>query len=94
LILGLLVTFNKLKMLLELAGIGYPERVWMPRPCRCSRPGWMGPCAAWASIKCGGWWPVGGLPPCKGRQGTAGPWQYSRLFLCFTPNPEGSCMTP
>ena len=23
----------------------------------CSRPGWMGPWAAWSSIKCGGWWP-------------------------------------
>ena len=22
----------------------------MPRPCRCSRPGWMGPWAAWSSI--------------------------------------------
>uniref|UniRef100_A0A803YM47 G-protein coupled receptors family 1 profile domain-containing protein n=1 Tax=Meleagris gallopavo TaxID=9103 RepID=A0A803YM47_MELGA len=23
----------------------------------CSRPGWIGPWAAWAGIKCGGWWP-------------------------------------
>ena len=34
-----------------------PERLWMPHPWRCSRPGWMGPWAAWSSIKCGGWWP-------------------------------------
>ena len=27
----------------------------MPHPWRCSRPGWMGPWAAWADIKCGGW---------------------------------------
>ena len=34
-------------------------RCWhrMPRPWRCSRPDWMGPWAAWSSIKCGGWWP-------------------------------------
>ena len=39
------------------------ERLWMPRPWRCSRPGWMGPWAAWSSIKWGGWWPcpAGGL---------------------------------
>jgi len=30
----------------------------MPHPRRCSSPGWMGPWAAWSSIKCGGWWPV------------------------------------
>ena len=34
-----------------------PERLWMPHPWRCSRPGWMGPWAAWAGMKCGGWWP-------------------------------------
>ena len=34
-----------------------PERLWMPCPWRCSRPGWMGPWAAWSTIKCGGWWP-------------------------------------
>ena len=34
-----------------------PERLWMPHPWRCSRPGWMGPWAVWSSIKCGGWWP-------------------------------------
>ena len=30
---------------------------FLPCPWRCSRPGWMGPWAAWSSIKCGGWWP-------------------------------------
>jgi len=34
-----------------------PERLWMPHPWRCSRPGWMGPWAAWPSVKCGDWWP-------------------------------------
>ena len=29
----------------------------MPRPWRCSRPGWMGLWAAWSSITYGGWWP-------------------------------------
>ena len=33
-----------------------PERLWMLHPWRCSRPGWMGPWAAWAGITCGGWW--------------------------------------
>ena len=39
------------------SGTGCPERLWMLHPWRCSRPGWMGPWAAWSSIKCGGWWP-------------------------------------
>ena len=39
------------------AGTGCPEKLWMPHPWRCSRPGWMGPWAAWSSIKCEGWWP-------------------------------------
>ena len=39
------------------AGTGCPERLWMPHSWRCSRPGWMGPWAAWSSIKCGGWRP-------------------------------------
>ena len=34
-----------------------PERLWMPHPWRCSRPGWTGPGAAWFSITCGDWWP-------------------------------------
>ena len=34
-----------------------PERLWMPHPWRCSGPGWMGPWAAWSSIRYGGWWP-------------------------------------
>ena len=33
-------------------GCGCPIHPW-----RCSRPGWMGPWAAWAGMKCGGWWP-------------------------------------
>jgi len=41
----------------EVLATGCPERLWMPRPWRCSRPGWMGPWAAWSSITCGGWWP-------------------------------------
>ena len=32
-------------------GCGCPVHPW-----RCSRPGWMGPWAAWAGMKCGGWW--------------------------------------
>ena len=39
------------------AGTGCPDRLWMHHPWRCSRPGWMGPWAAWSSIKCGGWQP-------------------------------------
>jgi len=38
-------------------GTGCPERLWMPCPWRWSMPGWMGPWAAWSSIKWGGWWP-------------------------------------
>jgi len=30
------------------AGTGCPEKLWMPHPWRCSRPGWMGPWAAWS----------------------------------------------
>ena len=26
-------------------GAGHPERLWMPCPWRCSRPGWMWPWA-------------------------------------------------
>ena len=39
------------------AGTGCPERLWMPCPWRCSRPGWMRPLAAWSGIRYGGWWP-------------------------------------
>ena len=39
------------------AETGCPERLWMPCPWRCSRPGWMGPWTAWSSIRYGGWWP-------------------------------------
>ena len=35
-----------------------PERLWMPiHPWRYSGPDGMGPWAAWAGIKHGGWWP-------------------------------------
>ena len=33
-----------------------PERLWIPHPWRCSRPGWMGPWAAWSSTRSEGWW--------------------------------------
>jgi len=39
------------------AGIGCLERLWMPHPWRCSRPGWIEPWAAWSSSRSGGWWP-------------------------------------
>jgi len=39
------------------AGTGCPERLWMFRPWRCSRPGWMEPWAAQSSPRSGGWWP-------------------------------------
>ena len=39
------------------AGTGCPDRLWMHHPWRCSRPGWMGPWAAWSSIKGVCWWP-------------------------------------
>ena len=29
--------------------------LWMPHPWRCSKPGWMGPWAAWSGIRYGGW---------------------------------------
>ena len=32
---------------------GCPSRLWMPHPCRHSRPGWMWLWAAWSA----GWWP-------------------------------------
>jgi len=31
------------------AGTGCSEKLWMPHPWRCSRPGWMGPWATWSS---------------------------------------------
>jgi len=36
---------------------GCPEMLWMPLPWRRSRPGWMGPWAAWPSIKHRDWKP-------------------------------------
>ena len=35
-----------------------PERLWMPRPWRCSRPGWMGSQAAWAGAHSSSWQPI------------------------------------
>jgi len=48
------------------AGTGCPERLWMPRPWRCSRPGWMGPWAAWSILDV----EVGG-PACGGGVGAS-----------------------
>ena len=31
------------------AGTGCAEKLWIPHPRRCSRPGWMGPWAVWSS---------------------------------------------
>ena len=36
---------------------GAPAEEPPSSPWRYSRPGWMGPWAAWSSIKHGGWWP-------------------------------------
>ena len=32
-----------------------PDRLRIPHPWRCSRPGWMGPWAAWSGIVYGSW---------------------------------------
>jgi len=39
---------------------GCPEKLWLPHPWKCSRPGWMGLGATWSSGRCpclwqGGW---------------------------------------
>ena len=47
----------------------------MPHPWRCSRPDWMGPWAAWSSVKCGGWW------PCLWREG----WRFMILEVPSNP---------
>lgn len=31
--------------------------MWVPHPWRCSRPGWMGPCAAWSGAWFSAWQP-------------------------------------
>jgi len=36
-------------------GTGCSERLWMPHPRRCSRPGWMVPWEAWSSVNWRGW---------------------------------------
>jgi len=60
------------------ADTGCPERLWMPLTWRCSRPGWMGPWAAWPSNKCGGW------QPCLWRGG------WSFMILVVHSNPSHS----
>lgn len=30
----------------------FAQRLWMPRPWKRLRPGWMGPCAIWSSERC------------------------------------------
>ena len=35
---------------------GRSGRLWMLHPCRCSRPGWMGPWITCSSTRSGGWW--------------------------------------
>ena len=52
-------------------GCGCPVHPW-----RCSRPGWMGPWAAWAGIKHGGWW------PCLWRGG----WSFTILEVPSNPS--------
>ena len=75
-----------------------PERLWMPLPWRCSRPGWMGPWAAWSSIRYGAWRPClqqGGrslvileVPSnpdhsMKGEECVAVRWVCSKMLSCF-----------
>jgi len=61
-----------------------PERLWMPHPWRCSRPGWMGPWAAWSSIR--GWWPC--MQQGVGASWSLGPFQpkpsYDSMILWLT----------
>jgi len=73
-----------------------PERLWMPLPLRCSRPGWMGPWATW-SRKWGGWWPCpeGGLeihdswgpfqprPFCDSVKATSNTLNFRNIFSCI-----------
>jgi len=68
-----------------------PERLWIPRPWRCAKPGWMRPWATWSS-KWGGWGPcpAGGLeihdpwglfqprPFCDSVRAKVAPWQAVR----------------
>jgi len=61
---------------LFLSGYNCPERLWMPHPWRCSRPGWMGPWAAWSSIKC---WRLVARP-------VAGDWSFMILEVPSSPS--------
>ena len=74
----------------SLYGDDCPERLWVPRPWRCSRPGWMGPWAAWAGIKCGGWWPclwwgVGASWSLRSLSTQAILWFYNSMILWCPP---------
>jgi len=40
-------------------GTGCPEKLWLPAPWQCSRPGWMGLWATWSSGRCPCWWQGG-----------------------------------
>ena len=33
-------------------GVGCPEKLWMPHPCKCSRPGGMRLSTTWSSERC------------------------------------------
>ena len=56
-------------------GIGYPEKLQMPSPWRCSRSGWMGSLATWSSTWHSGW------QPC--------PWQgsWNQIIFQVSSNP-------
>jgi len=52
-------------------GKALARRLWMPHPCRHSRPGWMWLWAAWSA----GWW------PCTQQEG----WNWMSIAVLFTP---------
>jgi len=60
-----------------------PERLWMPHPSRCSRPGWMEPWAAWAGITYVGWWPFHAV----------GSWSFMILEVPSNPSHSGMEVT-
>jgi len=37
----------------------FPEKLWLPPPWQCSRPGWMGLWAAWSGGRCPCLWQWG-----------------------------------
>jgi len=55
----------------EFTGTGCPRRLWMPHPCRHSRPGWMWLWAAWSA----GW------RPCPQQGG----WNSMIIVVLFNP---------